>query len=525
MTSKTPSYITKNRLGIYYFQYCVPSFLLKSNKKSIKKVFRKSLHTRNRSTALKQSRILWLIMDKLKLRFFHDHFAFGKAMELLMHYEKYEYSTWEEAEENFLMELEDFDEDLLDVALQYRAELNRLDKVKNDEIEFLKERLAFYQNKEESKNKFPIFELSSEENPILLSLVHKWLEFKKPSLKISSFESIKKSILIFAHLVSEICEHEPTISEITEITCRKYKQFLEKLPCHRNAKALDKKTLIELCALDLAPIAHKTFKSYLVVAVEFLKWSEKEGYSVNPKLSGILAQVRKGGTTESIYVKPFSDEDVASIFNSNDYLQGKFKRASDYWVPLISLYTGARLGEICQLFVSDIYEVEGIWVIDINDNEEKTLKTLKSSKRIVPIHNDLIKLKILDYHEYLQNIKSKNFFNEVRDKRGMYSQFTKRFGNRLKTLGVIKTIKNKERKSFHSFRHTLRTKLVDVTSTEESTIDSIIGHSSSGRSMGEKHYTHSDRIAHKNKLLNKLKYHINLMNIKNWQNCTFTKIT
>ncbi len=77
-----------------------------------------------------------------------------------MHYEQYEYSTWEEAEENFFLHLEDFDQDLLNVALEYRSELNRVDKVKNEEIEFLKERLEFYHNKEESKNKFPIFELS-----------------------------------------------------------------------------------------------------------------------------------------------------------------------------------------------------------------------------------------------------------------------------------------------------------------------------------------------------------------------------
>ena len=84
MTSKAPSYITKNRLGIYYFQYCLPNIFVKNDGKSCKRIFRKSLHTRNRRDALKLSRILWLIMDGLKLKYFSDPESFGKAMKLLM---------------------------------------------------------------------------------------------------------------------------------------------------------------------------------------------------------------------------------------------------------------------------------------------------------------------------------------------------------------------------------------------------------------------------------------------------------
>ncbi len=523
MTSKAPSYITKNRLGIYYFQYCVPSTLLINKVTSIKRVFRKSLHTRNRSLALKKSRILWLIMDKLKLQFFDDHESYGKAMELLMHYEKYEHTSWDEVEENFLINLEEWDDYLLKQALQYRSEQNRLNKVKNDEIEFLKERLAFYQNEKELVSKFSSPKISNDDdNVALLILTEKWLDFKKPSLKNSSFESIKKSIVLFANLTSEICERDPLISELSEHTVRNYKQLLQKLPQHRNANNLINKSLKELCTLNLPPIAHKTFKGYLVVAVEFLRWCEKEGYSVNPKLTGILSQTRKSVAKDTIQVFPFSDEDLFRIFQSTEYSQGKIKRPSDYWVPLISLYTGARLGEICQLLIKDVYEVEGIWVFDINDDESKSLKTINSSKRIIPIHKDLLKLKILEYRDYMEKNGSVSLFPlEVRDSRGMFSQFTKRFGNRLKTWKIKAALKSGERKSFHSFRHTIRTRLVDISSIEESIIDSILGHISNARSIGEKQYTHSNRVNHKNMLLNKLKYPIDLKTIKNWESCSF----
>jgi integrase len=46
--TQTPSYIAKNRLGIYYFQYAIPSAIVKNSGKSCKQLFRKSLRTRNR---------------------------------------------------------------------------------------------------------------------------------------------------------------------------------------------------------------------------------------------------------------------------------------------------------------------------------------------------------------------------------------------------------------------------------------------------------------------------------------------
>ncbi len=39
MTSKTPLYITKNRLGIYYFQFCLPNFFLKMLENQVNEFF------------------------------------------------------------------------------------------------------------------------------------------------------------------------------------------------------------------------------------------------------------------------------------------------------------------------------------------------------------------------------------------------------------------------------------------------------------------------------------------------------
>jgi hypothetical protein len=53
----------------------------------------------------------------------------------------------------------------------------------------------------------------------------------------------------------------------------------------------------------------------------------------------------------------------------------KFTHPHQYWVPLIGLYSGARIEEICQLEVNDVRESSGVWIMDINRNGDKRVKT------------------------------------------------------------------------------------------------------------------------------------------------------
>ncbi|MEN3033287.1 hypothetical protein, partial [Chromobacterium amazonense] len=67
------------------------------------------------------------------------------------------------------------------------------------------------------------------------------------------------------------------------------------------------------------------------------------------------------------------------------------------WAALLGLYTGARAGEVGQLFTLDVKEEEGIPCIRFTDEgEDQRLKT-DVSNRVVPLHPDLIKLGFLDY--------------------------------------------------------------------------------------------------------------------------------
>ena len=69
-------------------------------------------------------------------------------------------------------------------------------------------------------------------------------------------------------------------------------------------------------------------------------------------------------------------------------------------MPLLGLFTGARLGELALLLASDVSidEASGVSAISIADDPSigRSLKT-RASRRTVPVHPELIRLGFLEY--------------------------------------------------------------------------------------------------------------------------------
>ena len=160
---------------------------------------------------------------------------------------------------------------------------------------------------------------------------------------------------------------------------------------------------------------------------------------------------------------PFSQEQLNTLFSSplfkgcqtlaSCHKAGQMVplQSHKYWVPLIGLYSGMREQEILQLYIEDVRKYENIWVFDLNLNHpDKKLKTVQS-KRLVPLHEDLISLGFLSFLESRtkQDAKGRLFSDAPMAADGTYSStFSKWFSRYLMNIGT-KTDKT----SFHSFRH------------------------------------------------------------------------
>ena len=93
---------------------------------------------------------------------------------------------------------------------------------------------------------------------------------------------------------------------------------------------------------------------------------------------------------DSIEVLPLDDNMVRTIMTLTKHVHD-FR----YWIIRLGYYTGARLNEICQIYKTDIRNIDGIWCLDINDEgnksvKDKRTKKKKASVRLVPLHPVLI---------------------------------------------------------------------------------------------------------------------------------------
>lgn len=162
------------------------------------------------------------------------------------------------------------------------------------------------------------------------------------------------------------------------------------------------------------------------------------------------------------YLK-FENSDLVALFESEAYRTQQFKTPSEYWLPLLALFTGARLNELCQLTASDIGLHDGVDTISILNEDGKRLKN-ESSRRIVPIHAKLIEIGFLEYASKISSSRIFPELSESKSKQGDYGkEGTRKFTAYRRLVGVgadtynVKTKKwsGANRKAFHSFRPTL----------------------------------------------------------------------
>ena len=118
-------------------------------------------------------------------------------------------------------------------------------------------------------------------------------------------------------------------------------------------------------------------------------------------------------------------------------------RPEEVWLPIIALFTGARLEALCRLKTSDI----SAKTIHFDAAHDKTGK-----ERIIPIHPHLKAAGLIEYaNEVISHFGNGGYLfphlNDVGGRRGHY--FSKIYGDHRKALGIDAG------KDFHSFRVTL----------------------------------------------------------------------
>ena len=244
----------------------------------------------------------------------------------------------------------------------------------------------------------------------------------------------------------------------------------KKLPKNRKSR-YPNKTINELVEMEnVELISDKTMGKLFSKIITLFNWSINQGYVKENFFQGKLDSTRQKQTLEKHFT-PSELELICAESLKKDSVDKN--RPERYWITLISLYSGSRLNEICQMNLSDIEEQDGIWVMNlINDSADKNIKT-QSGNRVVPLHPKLIDLGLLNYMTEIRNKnETKLFPNLKRSELSSYgSPISQWFGRYLKNLGIKKKGKN-----FHSFRHTVVNHLTSK-QVYQPFIKELVGHS------------------------------------------------
>jgi integrase len=136
----------------------------------------------------------------------------------------------------------------------------------------------------------------------------------------------------------------------------------------------------------------------------------------------------------------------------------KMTKVHQRWATVLGLYSGARVGEIAQIFLRDIVEEQGIWCIRLTvESDGQSIKT-EGSKRLVPLHPDILELGFLDYVQTRKNAGDERLFPEVNlnGNAGKGASVSSSFTYHLNRSGVeIKPRRQNGRIGFHSLRKTV----------------------------------------------------------------------
>ncbi len=296
----------------------------------------------------------------------------------------------------------------------------------------------------------------------LSALADQWAEERRPDKRTISI--MRRVVRAFEELVSA--------TPVAKIEPRHVVAFKDALlkagqtPVNTNKYLTNLSTLLNFAALNLLAPA-------------------------NPA-RGVKVQVSRRAKEKR---RPWTAVELNQLFAGPVHAAGERPRAgagdAAYWLPLLGLFTGARLEELAQLRPEDVREVGyqdaagaqcSAWVLNIADRGEGQEVKTASSRRSVPVHAELIRLGFVNFAQAAHEASQSRLFHELRpDTMGAESgNWSKWFGKYKRAQGITDAAV-----VFHSLRHTWKA-LAREAGIPEDVSDAITGHTngSVGRTYG-----------------------------------------
>ncbi len=223
-----------------------------------------------------------------------------------------------------------------------------------------------------------------------------WRKAQRPSAGAAA--EYQRAVDMFVQLHGDLA-----VSDIRKPHARAFREMLQDVPRIRT-KAVQSLPLPQLAAWgrehpDIPKVSERTVNKQLGGVQAVSRWAAE-----NDDLDWSDPFARMRLEEDDPDREPFTPAELRTIFGSAVYTEGKRPEGgrgeAAFWLPLLAVFTGARLGDYAGLSVADIQTDEAadvpIIVLRTDARRGRTLKT-KSTARTIPLHPELIRVGFLRF--------------------------------------------------------------------------------------------------------------------------------
>ena len=275
------------------------------------------------------------------------------------------------------------------------------------------------------------------------------------------------------------------VRQINKRHVREFREAAQLVPKHRPGK-LRKARLPELVEWTrenpgTVCIAAATINKWLTCLQGVLNWARRNGVIPDevPWADPVAEMRLKEPRSKR---RPWEPEELSLLFGSSIYRLGERplggKGEAAYWLPLLALFSDARLNELAPMCANDVKPnpSSGVHFMTVVEDDEigRTVKT-ENSVRAVHIHPELLQIGFLTFvdHRRKADGQKARLFPEIQQnsKRNYGAAFSQWFGRHKRSLGI-----DNANSVFHSFRHGFKDAL-RAAGVNEDVNDALTGHS------------------------------------------------
>lgn len=321
--------------------------------------------------------------------------------------------------------------------------------------------------------------------------------FSDQTKSIDTIKGTTNSVALFTEAFGDM-----PVADVTGKIAGEFRDLLSGLPAH-HGKGKSTPPIREAVAqaeeFELDTVSGKTVKNHFSRMSALWRHLVQRDYAARNPFEGWKFDI-----TKKIERRAWSEQELQQLLSA-PWTSRVTSERTYQGIIQTALYTGMRLGEICNLRNKDIEIIDGIPCFHIqphteivNGKQRNWSPKTAAGTRIVPIHSKLLEAGILTFKN-----SGLYLFEELtiapHGVRG--NEFAQAFSKFKRRIGIPEDV------TFHSFRHLVSTKLRNqANDIRELWIDALLGHEATHRSQGTTNYMSGIEVKNLQRVVEALTY-------------------